>query len=328
MVAPFFQTGFKGRRINFPVLVLLSLMLLGPALFPEKIGWFSSLIPLPVFYYLIVLGKREGTNLIRNAILLAGGGAILLGGLPALIFSLVMIPPGAIFAYAVHRGKSPVEAGLTGALLLGFAWLLFWSIIGIVHQTNPYKNLLVELDNGLTGGLMLYEDSADLAPETMENIRGAVNLLRKYIPRVMPAILVSAVLTITWLNLVLGNWLLKKKDRRLTPWPDYFRWKLPEPLVWLVIVAGITFIIMPAPARTIGLNVILICITVYFFQGLAIVTSLFHKWSVPMFIRILIYALIFIQTYGIIILSFLGLADVWADFRKLNKAGAPPGTSV
>jgi hypothetical protein len=47
-----------------------------------------------------------------------------------------------------------------------------------------------------------------------------------------------------------------------------------------------------------------------------------------MMIRILIYALIFIQTYGIIILSFLGLADVWADFRKLNQDDAPPNNSV
>ena len=328
MVAPFFQTGYKGSRINLPVLVLLSLLLLVPALFPEKTGWFSSFIPLPVFYYLIVLGKKEGTVLIRNAIILAGGGAILLGGLPALIFSLAMISPGVIFAYAVHRKKSPVEAGFTGALFLGLAWFLFWSVLGIIHQTNPYNNLLVELDKGLSGGLMLYEETADLAPETLDSIRSAVNLLRNYIPRVMPAILVSAVLTITWLNLVIGNWLLKRKDRGLTPWPDYFKWKLPEPFVWLVIVAGITFIIMPAPIRTIGLNIILICITVYSFQGLAIITSLFHKWSVPMLIRILIYALIFIQTYGIIILSFLGLADVWADFRKLDKAGPPPSTSV
>jgi hypothetical protein len=43
-----------------------------------------------------------------------------------------------------------------------------------------------------------------------------------------------------------------------------------------------------------------------------------------MLLRVLIYALIFIQTYGIIILSFLGMADVWADFRKLNQVDEPP----
>jgi uncharacterized protein YybS (DUF2232 family) len=67
---------------------------------------------------------------------------------------------------------------------------------------------------------------------------------------------------------------------------------------------------------------------VYFFQGLAIVASLLNKWSVPMLIRVLIYALIFIQTYGIIILSFLGLADVWADFRKLDQADKNLNTPV
>jgi hypothetical protein len=47
-----------------------------------------------------------------------------------------------------------------------------------------------------------------------------------------------------------------------------------------------------------------------------------------MLIRVLIYALIFIQTYGIIILSFLGLADVWADFRKLKQVDEDPNISV
>jgi uncharacterized protein YybS (DUF2232 family) len=70
-----------------------------------------------------------------------------------------------------------------------------------------------------------------------------------------------------------------------------------------------------------GLNGLIVCSTVYFFQGLAIAASLLNKWSVPRMIRVLIYALIFIQTYGIIVLSFLGLVDVWADFRKLNQAG-------
>ena len=328
LVAPFFKDGSKSSRQNFQVLILLASVLLCPALFPEKIGWLTTFVPLAVFYYLGILGQKKGSTLIRNAVLLAAGLALILGSLPALIFSVAMIPPGTAFYYAGLRKKSPVNAGFSGALLLALAWLLFWSVLGIMHQTNPYNTLLGELDKSLSEGLTLYEKSAELGPETLSRVRNAVTLLREYIPKVMPGILFSAILTISWLNLVLGNWLLKKKDRKLTPWPDYIKWKLPEPLVWLVIAAGITVFILPAPMKTIGLNVLLVAITVYFFQGLAIIASLFNKWSVPMLIRILIYALIFIQTYGIILLSFLGLADVWADFRKLENAETPPNKSV
>jgi len=329
LVAPFFKDESRNMGMNLPVLVLLASLFLGPALFPEKIGWITSFVPLAVFYYLVILGQKEGSKLLRNGVLLAAVGALLLGSLPGLIFSLAMIPPGAaFFYYAVSRKNSPVKAGFSGALLLAVAWLLFWSVMGIIHQTNPYNTLLAELDKSLSQGLTLYEKSAELAPDTLARLKNAVTLLREYVPKIMPGILISAILTISWLNLVLGNWLLKKNNRDLTPWPDYINWKLPEPLVWLVIAAGITVFFLPAPMKTIGLNVLLVSVTVYFFQGLAIVTSLLNRWSVPMLIRILIYALIFIQTYGIILLSFLGLADVWADFRKLDNAETPTNNSM
>jgi len=167
---------------------------------------------------------------------------------------------------------------------------------------------------------MLYEDSAELAPETLESLQRAVELLRINIPKILPAILISGLLSTVWLNLALGNWLLKKKDRDLTRWPEYNEWKLPDPLVWLVVLSGVIFLLFPQPLSLLGLNGLIICGIIYFFQGLAITASLLNRWSVPRLIRVLIYALIFIQTYGIIVLSFLGLVDVWADFRKLNQA--------
>ena len=328
MAVTFSQGRHKDIKAHFTCLFLLAAVLFFPTLLPEKIGWLTSLIPLPIFYYLVILGKKDGTILIRNAILFSAVCALLIGSLPVLVFSLAMVPIGVAFSHGVFNRKNPVETGFTGFLVLVLSWILFWSGLAMIHQTNPYTTLLIELDGGLSNGLMLYEETAELAPETLESIRSAVELLRNFIPKVLPALLVSTILTITWLNLLLGDWLLKRKDKELTTWPDYIEWKLPEPLVWLVILAGITFFLLPSPISTIGLNVLIVCTTVYFFQGLAIVASLLDKWSVPLLIRIPIYALIFIQTYGIIILSFLGLADVWADFRKLNQINETPKASV
>ena len=328
MAVPFTQGRHKDHKAHITGLILLTAVLLFPTLLPEKIGWLTSFVPLPIFYYLVLLGKKDGTILIRNAILIAIAGSLLIGSMPVLVFSLAMVPLGIAFSHAVFNRKNPVETGFIGFLFLALAWILFWFGLGMIHQTNPYTNLLAELDEGLSSGLIIYEKSAELAPETLESIRSAVNLLRNYIPKVLPGLLISAILTITWLNLVLGNLLLKKKDKDLTRWPDYIEWKLPDPLVWMVIFAGLTVFLLPSPINTIGYNLLIICVTVYFFQGLAIVNSLLNKWSVPMLIRILIYALIFIQTYGIIILSFLGLADVWADFRKLDHVAEKPDNSI
>jgi uncharacterized protein YybS (DUF2232 family) len=318
---PFSQIRQKTQDAPLAGFVLLTAVLLLPTIIPGKMGWLTSLIPLPIFYYLVVLGKRNGLILMRNALLFSAGVAFIIGSVPILIFSLTMVPLGITFSHALNNRQTPVKAALVGSMFLALTWVLFWSGLGMLHQTNPYASLLTELDAGLTGSLVLYEESAKLAPETLQSVRNVVEALRIYIPKILPALLFSGVLTITWLNLALGNWLLKKRDKELSPWPEYNAWKLPEPIVWLVILGGITVFLLPAPLGTVGINVLIICITLYFFQGLAIIASLMNKWSVPRAIRVLIYALIFIQTYGIILLSFLGLADVWADFRKLNNTG-------
>ena len=320
MAAPYFPGRQKGSEAQFAGFVILAALLLLPTLLPEKIGWLTSLVPLPIFYCLVSLGNKKGSVSIRNGILLAAAGALLFGSLPMLIFSLTMVPLGITFALGVFKRKSQTATGLIGFLILALSWFLYWSAIAMLYQTNPYTTLLGELDKGLHSGLMLYEESAGLAPETLESISRAVELLRVFIPKVLPALLVSALLSTVLLNLALGNWLLKKKNRELTPWPDYSAWKLPEPFVWLVVLSGAMFLLLPQPLNILGLNGLIICSTVYFFQGLAIAASLLNRWSVPRLIRVLIYALIFIQTYGIILLSFLGLLDVWADFRKLNHA--------
>ena len=327
MAIPYFQGRFAGREQQFIGLFLLIAVFLLPILHPGRLGWITSLIPLPVFYFLVRLGKKEGSLLIRNAILISSGVALLVGSLPLLIFSLTLVPLGIAFYLLLFNRASPVETALKGSLVLGVIWLVFSVVFGLFHATNPYTSLLKELDQGLLNGFILYQENAELPPETLESIRVAVELLRAYIPKVLPSLLISVVLSTTWLNLALGNWLLKSKDANLTPWPAYKDWQLPDRLVWGIIVGAALLILLPAPLSTLGLNIILICGTVFFFQGLAIVSSLLFKWSVPRPIRFLIYGLIFIQTYGIILLSFLGIADVWADFRKLNQVnGERTGT--
>jgi uncharacterized protein YybS (DUF2232 family) len=328
VAAPLFKGRLAGNEVEYTGLLILAAILLLPALFPEKIGWLATLIPLPVFFYYTRLGGKRGSALIRNAIVLAAGGSLLFGALPNLVFSLTMVPLGIVLSHGVFKRKSLIVTGFTGFLILAITWLLYWAGLAVLFQSNPYGTLLTEIDRGLSNGLMVYEKSAGLKPDTMDALRQAVNLLRDYFPKILPALLVSALLSITWLNLALGDGLLKKKTKEQTPWPEYIEWKLPDSLVWLVILSGVFCLLLPKPLSIIGLNGLIICSTLYFFQGLAIAASFLKRWSVPGLVRVLIYALIFIQTYGIIILSFLGLADVWADFRKLDQAGDASNSSL
>jgi uncharacterized protein YybS (DUF2232 family) len=311
------------QNVRSGMLILIAVFSL-PAIHPNMTGWLSSLVPLPVFYYLICFGKEQGSTLIRNAILLSGGIALLFGSLPLLIFSLTLVPLGFVFFYAAQKKTPPVQTGFNGILVLGAAWLLFWTGLGIVEQINPYRELLAALDHGLSRAFNLYQEDSGLPADTLQNLETAVEQLKLFIPKILPALLFTGILYTVWMNQALGNWLLKKKNQSLAPWQDFKEWQLPDNLVWGLILGAGALFFLNGPLNTFGLNIVIALGALYFLQGLAVLVSLLHRWSVPRPLRLLIYGFLVMQTFGIVILSFIGLAEVWADFRKLNPLPAGP----
>jgi len=68
---------------------------------------------------------------------------------------------------------------------------------------------------------------------------------------------------------------------------------------------------------------IVIC-AVYMFAGLAIVSYFLKKSPFPAGFRYLIYFLIFAQQIVTLLVTAVGLFDLWIDFRKLNKTVGDP----
>jgi len=312
----------KGERFSqearIGMAIIIAVLTL-PAVRPELAGWMTGLVPLPIFYYLIYLGKRKGIILIRNSILFSSCIAFLFGSLPLLLFSLTLIPLGFVFFQAAQNRTTPAQAGLTGFLVLVTVWLFFWTIYGMIQHINPYKELLSSLDNGLTAAFNLYQETTELPADTRRDIGIAIEQLRVHVPRILPGILITGLLYTVWANQVLGNWLLKKRGHRLAPWRDFKEWQLPENLVWGCIFGGGAILFSSGALETIGLNILIVLGALYCLQGLAVLVSQLTKWSIPLPLRAVVYAFIVVQTFGIILLAFIGLVDVWADFRKLNK---------
>jgi uncharacterized protein YybS (DUF2232 family) len=311
-----------GQEARIGMAILIAVFSL-PAINPDMTGWLCGLVPLPVFYYLIYLGKDQGFTIIRNAILLSGGIALIFGSLPLLIFSLTLVPLGFVFFQSAQQKKTPAQTGLNGILVLGAAWLLFWTGYGVIRHINPYQELLSALDEGLTLAFGMYLEQSELPANAITNFEIAIEQLRIFLPRVMPALLTTGILYTVWMNQALGNWLLKKREESLAPWQDFQKWQLPDNLVWGLIFGGAS-LFLASPLTTLGLNIIVILGAVYFLQGLAVLISFLHKWGLPMPLRILIYAFMFIQSIGVIALALLGLTDTWADYRKLNPKPEKP----
>ena len=70
--------------------------------------------------------------------------------------------------------------------------------------------------------------------------------------------------------------------------------------------------------KMLGLNGLLILLTVYFLQGIAVVSYYFEKKRFPRALRLFLYTLIALQQFILLLIIGLGLFDIWLNFRKLK----------
>lgn len=91
--------------------------------------------------------------------------------------------------------------------------------------------------------------------------------------------------------------------------------RLPNFFIWISMISFLFSFIEMAPieVKIVSLNVFIVLMTAYMFQGLAILEYLFLALRLGAFTKALIYLLIIGQLF--FLLSFVGLIDFWADFR-------------
>jgi len=90
-------------------------------------------------------------------------------------------------------------------------------------------------------------------------------------------------------------------------------------MVWALISAGIVLFSGVELLVLSAVNLLLVLLVVYFFQGMAIVSYFFNKRHLPGGLKGLAYIFIFLMWYLGALVVALGLFDLWFDFRKLNR---------
>jgi uncharacterized protein YybS (DUF2232 family) len=299
-------------------ILLVTAVILLPGLLGALFGWIHGLLPLLVFYYLRRYGKDRGKKYILFGCVLACAAGLIFQIFEQLLFSLTLIPTGFVLADSVENGESTHLAGMKGTLALAGSWILATTILTFGMEHHPYTLLINSLNQGMDEAIAYYKANSSVPSETIFLLEQAFSQMKIWVPKIMPGILTCITLLITWFSMVAGNRLLYKKTGT-RPWPEYRFWTLPEKLVWAVISSVILVLLPMEPGRTIGMNILLVTGLLYCFQGIAIMLFFFYKWSVPVFLRTVIYVILFFQSFGAVLLAILGVVDVWADVRRLNS---------
>jgi uncharacterized protein YybS (DUF2232 family) len=279
-------------------------------------GFFCTIfIPLPTLYYRTKLGRKYGAVVPAATMLLL---IVMLGRLSIDIiffFELLLIgfAMGELFALNLSIEKTVAYACLA-VLVSGIVVLFFYSSFsatGIKTIASDYVRKNLELT------IELYK-SMGMSPESVRMFSESLEKIHFVIVRILPALVITSTLFIIWATLILSKPLLVA--RKLV-YPDFGPlniWKAPEYLVWGVIGCGLMLLIPNTSLKLLGTNGLLILMTIYFFQGIAIVSFFFEKKRFPRFLRFILYTLIALQQILLLIIIGLGFFDVWLNFRKLK----------
>lgn len=114
-------------------------------------------------------------------------------------------------------------------------------------------------------------------------------------------------------------WLAVVADRRLMPLRLPSRrldnFALPEWFLWLVPVSLTLAFLDQSPVvlKVIGTNAINVTVFAYFLQGMAVLAAFFRGYRISVFWRFTLYFLFAANLF--FVLSFVGLIDVWINFR-------------
>lgn len=300
--------------------LLLSLLFFVPVALPAIFGWATGLFAVPVFFALSLNGTRSGKNLIVVSLAVAGIASFTLQQVDAFLFSIQVVPLGFALYHSALIKESIVPSGTKGFFTLVATWLFFWGMYGIVAEVNPYQQLLGILDGALQQTLELSNSKeAGFSPEMILELNQAVEAMRSITPKILPGLLLSIAIVTVWFNMVVINSLSARMTGK-APWGSYATWKLPESLVWLPVAATTTMLLGSGTIQEIGIWFVMIAGLLYFFQGVAVLMTLLARWRVPPLIRIILYVVCFLQSYGLLLLALLGIIDVWFNLRKNQES--------
>ncbi len=293
---------------------LAVLLFLAPFAIPILGSLVSIWTPAP----LVILYRRRGLADGRRGVALALLLALLaagmlssgLAGMFFLFYAALALVLGEAPSLGMSEPKAITLAGFVAAgsmlgLMLGMAWT---SGQGLDELWQAQWQEQMEMILGGSGAMGV--DKAQL-----EELRQALYRGGRAMFRLAPALMLGGSLLVAW-----GNQLLvRRHGPQQAAQVPLNLWRSPEPLVWVLILAGALAWAAEGWPYWAAINVLLVLGVMYFFQGLAVVAYWLQKKNAPRGLRVMLYALLAVEMILAVLVALAGLFDIWFNFRRLEN---------
>lgn len=295
--------------------IAATLMLIGVAVVSPLLGIFSTFfIPLPVLYCRVKLGRRKGL-IVPVATL-----AILTPFFGWMLFDLLLLSElilgfmlGELIDAKVSIEKTVAVACCTVLAFMG-AVLLIWAFVAgtsVYDLASGYVTILLEKQ-------VDFWKKLGMPSEFLRMFVDSLDIIRDRVISILPGCLAAAFLFLSWISLLMARAYFRRSGMIFPDYGPLTHWKAPEILVWGVIVCGVMWLLPVSGLKIIGRNGTILFLTVFFFEGIAVVAFFFEKKQFPGIVRVFFYSLIMLQQLILLLVVGLGLFDVWLNFRKLG----------
>ncbi len=296
--------------------ILMTCLIFAISVYMPVLGFFCSLfIPLPILFYRVKLGRKTGMIIPLATLFIM---VIIFGR-----FSIDLL----FFAELMFLGFAlgeliEIDLSIENTVLFACVGVFITGLIGLFLYGQVLHKSVVALtseyiDKNLQLTLSLYRNMG-VSEENIRMISDALPHIQYVLVRIIPALVFSSALFVSWTNLLMARTILKLKRIDYLEFGPLTRWRPPEILVWGVIGSGLVLLIPVVPLKMLGLNGLITLMTVYFFAGIAIISYFFDRKRFPRALRFFLYSLIALQQFILLLVIGLGFFDVWLNFRKLD----------
>ncbi|MEX1299380.1 MAG: DUF2232 domain-containing protein [Desulfotignum sp.] len=266
------------------------------------------LLPLPVLYFRLKLGRNSGSIIAVTSFLVL---LVMSRGIAfdTLYFGALLMT-GLFLGECIEQQCSIEKTmifSVTGVLALSLAAFGVYAAFqeqGIGKMVQDYISQYLELTSELY---------TDMGIEKQQ-----IDALNAAFVVVMPGMFIVSYMTTVWLNVLIIKRLLARIGIQLKSMAALNRFRAPDSLVWAVIGLGVLMVLPVGPVKYVVINCLIILLLIYFFQGIAVISFYFQQKESPTFLKVFCYGLIAVQIYFLILVIGLGFFDNWINFRKLE----------
>ena len=292
-----------------------SLIFLTVTLVPFLSTMMLILIPLPICFFFTKLGKIKGFLVFVFSLLIVGAVEYAVAAQTSMTILFTLGALGMVLSEIMKRrltmGWTISLAAFAGIFVMG-AILIYNSIL---FGKLPWDQIYVYVSSMVQENIKLY-GQLDLPSEQMQYIKENSGKIARILTYTFPSLSLISLSVIILVNILICRTLFKVAKLACHDFGDLSLWKASDHMVWVLIVSGAGLLIPLLWIKFTALNFLILCLFIYFLQGIAIIEFFFKRKKAPFYLRFLFYFLIMIQQYLMFFVVAAGIFDLWIDFRK------------